>query len=151
MEELIYEDRAKYDLWLKLILGGGLAMTLIMGVIFISQDMEAALILLGVTVFDALLFKAILPQRYQIYQDKVRIVLGGPFAMNIPLTNITEIRERSGNKSLFYSGIRFVTSTRYVVEIIRNKGRNVVISPESGEVFLEQLNQALRVVPDSVK
>ena len=63
MEELVYEDRARYDLWLKLILGGVLAITLIVGVILISEDIEAALVMLGVTIFDALLFKAILPRK----------------------------------------------------------------------------------------
>ena len=40
---LIYEDTPKYDTWIKLILGGVLALTFILGVIFIYQDTEAAL------------------------------------------------------------------------------------------------------------
>jgi len=151
MEGLVYEDRARYDLWLKLILGGVLVITLIVGVILISEDIEAALVMLGVTIFDALLFKAILPQRYQIFQHKVRIVLGGPFAVNIPFSNITEVREASSNRVFAYWGIRFATSTRYVMEIVRSKGLNLVISPASGDMFLEQLNQALQAAPNLVK
>jgi len=67
---LIYEDTPQYDLWLKLILGGLLALTFILGVIFIYQDTEAAIVMFGVTLFDALLFKAILPRRYQIFEDR---------------------------------------------------------------------------------
>ena len=58
---LIYEDTPKYDLWLKLILGGVLALTFILGVIFIYKDTEAAIVMFGITLFGALLFKAIQP------------------------------------------------------------------------------------------
>jgi len=35
---MLYEDTPKYDLWLKLILGGVLALTFILGVVFLYQD-----------------------------------------------------------------------------------------------------------------
>jgi len=54
---LIYEDTPKYDLWLKLILGGVLALTLILGIIFIFQDSEVALVMFGVTLFDAAIIR----------------------------------------------------------------------------------------------
>ena len=144
MENLVYEDTPRYDFWLKSILGGVLALTLILGVILLSEDIGAALAMFGVTLFDALLFKAILPRRYQIFQDRVRIVLGGPFALNIPLSNIRQARQASSSKAFAYWGFRFATSTHYVVEIVRKKGLSLVISPASGDMFLEQLNQALK-------
>ncbi|HET6478223.1 MAG TPA: hypothetical protein VFF92_04005, partial [Dehalococcoidales bacterium] len=73
---LIHEEPAEYDTWLKLTLGGVLSFTLLLGVYLLYVDRTGAYITLGVTVFDALLFYAVLPQRYQIYTDKVRIVLG---------------------------------------------------------------------------
>ena len=139
---MIYEDTPKYDLWLKLILGGVLALTLILGIIFIFQDSEVALAMFGVTLFDALLFKVILPQRFQIYQDRVRIVLGGPLAINIPFSNIRTVRTVSARKVFVYWGNRFATSTHSIVEIVRKKGLGFVISPANGDMFLEQLNQA---------
>ena len=144
MKNLVYEDTPRYDFWLKSILGGVLALTLILGVILLSEDIGAALAMFGVTLFDALLFKAILPRRYQIFQDRVRIVLGGPFALNIPLSNIRQARQASSSKTFAYWGFRFATSTHYVVEIVRKKGLSLVISPASGDMFLEQLNQALK-------
>ena len=144
MESLVYEDIPRYDFWLKFILGGVLALTLILGVILLSEDIGAALAMFGVTLFDALLFKAILPRRYQIFQDRVRIVLGGPFAINIPLANIREARQASSSKAFAYRGFRFATSTHFVLEIVRKKGLSLVISPFSGDLFLEQLNQALK-------
>ena len=49
MNILLYEDTPKYDSWLKLILGGVLALTFILGIIFISQETEAALAMFGIT------------------------------------------------------------------------------------------------------
>ena len=143
MKNLIYEDVPRYDLWLKFILGIVLALTLILGVVKLFEDIRVAWVMFGVTLFDALLFKAILPSRFQIFEDSVKIVLGGPFALNISLSNIRYARLASGNKAFFYWGIRFATSTRYLVEIVRKRGLSLVISPASGDTFLEQLNQAL--------
>ena len=71
---LVFEDTPIYDLWLKLIIGGTLALTLILGIVFIYRDTEAAIAMLGITIFDALIFRVVLPQRFQIYQDKLKIV-----------------------------------------------------------------------------
>ena len=127
----------------QLILGSVLALTFIPGVILIYQDTEAAIAMFGITLFDALLFKAILPRRYQIFEDRLKIVMGGPFAINISFSNIKEAKPASGGKAFAYWGLRLATSTNYVVEIVRKKGLNIVISP-SNEMFLEQLNQALQ-------
>ena len=47
----IYENKPKCDVWLKLILGGVLALTFTLGVIFLYQDTEAAIAMFGITVF----------------------------------------------------------------------------------------------------
>jgi len=142
---LLYEDTPHYDFWLKLILGGILALTFILGIVFISQDTEAAMVMFGITLFDALLFKAILPRRFQVFEDRLRILLGGPFAINIPFSNIAEAKPASGRKVFVYWGQRFATSTRHVVEIVRKKGLNLVISPAHDDMFLEQLNRARKL------
>ena len=149
MKNLVYEDTPKYDFWLKLILGGVLALTLILGVGLLFEDIRVAWVMFGVTLFDALLFKAILPQRLQIFQDRVKIVLGGPFAIDIPFSTVREVRPVPGSKAFVYWGIRFATSSHYVVEIVRKKGLSLVISPTNGDTFLEQLKQALEAVSDS--
>ncbi len=143
---LLYEDTAEYDLWLKLLLGGILAFTLVMGLYLLSVDKTGAYVLLGVTVFDALLFYAILPKRYQIWTERVRIVLGRPFAVNIPLATIKEARSAFGSKAFVYWGVRFATSSKNVVEIVRHRGLNFVISPSNRDLFLERLAEALAAV-----
>ena len=149
MKALVYEDAPRYDLWLKLILGGVLALTFILGVFLLFEDIVAAWVMFGVTLFDALLFKAILPQRFQIYQDRVRIVLGGPLAINIPFSNIRTVRTVSARKVFVYWGNRFATSTHSVVEIVRKEGLGLVISPANADTFLEQLNRVLKASSDS--
>ena len=143
MKELVYEDTPRYDLWLKLMLGSILALTLILGIVLLPTDTVVACAMFGVTLFDGLLFKAILPRRFQIFQDRVKIVLGGPLVLNIPLLDISEARRASASKAFAYWGLRFVTSTQSIVEIVRKKGLSVVISPVNADMFLEQLNQAL--------
>ena len=142
---LIHEEKAEYNSWLKLIfiLPAGL---FIAAIVFVfNQDLESFLVLLGEAVLFTLIFYFIMPRKYQIYQDKLRIILGTPFTINIPLSTIKEVRHSSGVKAYEYSGIRFSTSSRYVVEIVRSKGMNYVISPQNGNLFLEQLSQAIKI------
>jgi hypothetical protein len=141
---LLYEDTARTDTWLKLMLGGILVMFLVLGGVLLFQDKEDAFGMFGIAVFYALLFKIVMPQRYQIYSDKVRILLGGPFAWNIPFTTIKEVRSASGASAFAYSGVRFATSSKNVVEIRRSRGCNVVISPANKEIFLEQASRAMK-------
>ena len=145
MNSPLYEDIPKYDFWLKLILGGVLALTFVLGVILIFDDTGAALAMFGVTLFDALLFKAILPRRFQIFEDRLRILLGGPLAVNFAFSNIADAKSAPGGKAFAYGGIRFATSTHYLIEIVRKKGLNLVISPSKGDIFLEELNKAIKL------
>jgi hypothetical protein len=141
---LLYEDAPRTDLWLKLMLTGIQAIFLVVGIVLLFQDTEGAFTMFGVTIFYAVLFRLVMPQKYQVYSDKVRIVLGGPFAWNIPFTTIREVRPASRASAFAYNGVRFATSSRGVVEIRRSKGCNVVISPSNEDVFLEQVRTAMK-------
>jgi len=141
---LLYEDTPKMDTWLKLILGIFPVLFLVMGSILLFQDQEDAFVMFGTAVFYPLLFKIIMPQRYQIYNDKIRIVFIGPLAWNMPFSTIREVRSASGVKAFAYSGVRFATSSKNVVEIRRSRGCNVVISPSNKGIFLEQASRAMQ-------
>ena len=145
MNSPLYEDVPKYDFWLKIILGGTLAFTFILGLILISTDTIAAVVMFGVTLFDALLFKTVLPRRFQIFEDRLRILMGWPFAVNIFFSNIEEAKPASGRKVFAYKGLRFATSTRHAIEIVRKKGLNLVISPGKDDIFLDELNRAIKL------
>jgi hypothetical protein len=67
---LLYEDTARTDTWLKLMLGGILVMFLVLGGVLLFQDKEDAFGMFGIAVFYALLFKLVMPQRYQVYSGQ---------------------------------------------------------------------------------
>lgn len=144
MEYLVFEDKPKYDLVLKLIVGGVLALTFVLGIILIFADMTGAIAIFLITLFDAVLFWVIVPRNYRILQDRIKIVLGGPFAMNLPFSTIDKVQASAGSKAFFYTGLRMAPSSSTVVEIVRSKGINIVISPQNRGLFLEQANRALQ-------
>ena len=141
---VVYESTVAYDRWLKLILGGGLALILVMRVISRPVDLEGTWFILGVAAFYVFILYAILPRRFLVFQDRLRIVLGRPLAFNIPFSAIQEARIASAGKMYVYGGIKFATSAGSVVEIVRRRGLNITISPTDREMFVEQLNQALQ-------
>jgi hypothetical protein len=140
---IIYEGKADYAswFWVIFIIPAGLFIGAVVAAL--SLESEASLFLVIEGCFLALLFNFIMPRKYQIYSDRLRIVLGSPFGINIPLSTIKEVKSGSGAKAIVYSGVRFATSTRNVIEIVRNKGMNYVISPQNSNTFIEQLNYAL--------
>ena len=142
---IIYEDVPRYDSWLKPFLSGFIAFTLILGLVFLLFSDELAILMFVITIIDGVIFWAIIPRSFQIYRDKMRIQLGGPFSMNIPLSKIDKARPGSPGDVWAYWGIRFATSTRNVVEILRNKGMNVIITPEDADEFINQLNLAVEM------
>ena len=140
---VVHEDLPRYATWFKLVIAGTLLLTVVLGIVLFPVSPAGALVCLGVTVFDALLFHAVIPRKYQIFPDRLRIVLGRPFALNVALDTITEAREAGGGLALAYFGHRFAPSTETVVEIVRSRGLNVVISPDRRELFLDRLREAL--------
>lgn len=141
---LIYEELAEYASWFKLLylIPAGLIVGAI--VLAFGPDIEAFFTLIGEGIFVAILFYLIMPRKYQIYQEKLRIVLGASLGFNIPLSTIKEAQHVSGSNAYVFSGIRFATSNKYVLAIVRNKGWNYVISPKNGENFKDRLNQAIK-------
>ena len=140
----IHEEPAEYTPWFKLLFLIPVGLLIGAFVLALNQESEASLVLFGEGVFFILLFHCIMPRKYQIYHDKLKIVLGSPFAISIPLSTIREVKHGSGIKALIYYGVRFVTSTKYVIEIVRNKGLNYVISPQNGDIFRGHLIKAIK-------
>ena len=144
MSNPIYEDFPLYGWWLKVLLGIILALTFLAGVLSIFEDIWTAVAIFVITVFEVLLYKALLPRRFQVFQDRLRIVLGGPLVMTIPFSSILEARPASGLEAFTHWGLRFITSTKNLVEIVRHEGLNVVIAPADRDMFLQQLYKGIR-------
>jgi len=96
--------------------------------------------LLAVGLMIGVTYWLIFPREYQVYQDHLRIVLGGPFSVRVGFHNVKAIRI-TGSSSL---SVNFVTRiTRTYVEIAKKKGISVAITPSAAEPFVEAANRAL--------
>jgi hypothetical protein len=79
--------------------------------------------LLAESFFIGLIFWVVFPRRYQVYEDHLRIVLGGPVAVKIGFDKI----EMIGVTSKLTFGVNFVTKfTKSYVEIAQKKGLRVM-------------------------
>jgi hypothetical protein len=141
---LLYEDKPKYDRWLIILAFGIPAVFLVASLAFINIDVDVTWFILGDTAFVALLLWAVIPRGYEIYADRLKIRLGSPFAMNVPLESIKSADKASSYYAMAYWGMRLATSTSNVVEIKRNRGMNVIISPSNPDIFLQRLDEACK-------
>ena len=113
----------------------------------VEDAMTGAITLRGVAIFWVLLFWAILPRQYQILDDRVKVILGGPFSFNIPLNSINEVEYPTGFSSQLYSIHKYLAcfNPKYYIWIKRGSIlKNVVIAPQDPALFVENLKQALK-------
>lgn len=111
MKLVIYEDSPKYDLWVKMLLGLAPVVLLVLGLLIYygvlpneteAEARRAPIILFACIAFVLLLYWAILPRRYQILEDRLKIVLGGAFSFSFPLI---AWRWQGKQKALLTSGL----------------------------------------------
>lgn len=80
------------------------------------------------------------PRRYQIYEDHLRIMLGGPVAVKIGFDKIETI----GVTSRLTFSVNFVTKfTKSYVEIAKKRGLRIAITPRDNDLFVENASRAL--------
>jgi hypothetical protein len=88
----------------------------------------------------ALIFWSVFPRSYQIYEDHIRIVLGGPFSSSIRFEYIETVLKTDR----FGLNVNFVTRfARNYVRIVRKKGTSVAITPGDYDMFIENAAGAL--------
>ena len=105
-----------------------------------TGDALGSLVLLPEVFVIGLIFWFVLPREYQVYENHLRIVLGGPFSVKVGFQNIEAVRVTS--RMSF--NIHFTTTiTRSYVEIVIKKGMSIAITPTDKESFVEKANQAL--------
>ena len=108
--------------------------------LYLSGDVSGSLALLPGALFSGLIFWFVFPREYQVYEDHLRIVLGGPFSVKVGFQNIKVVRvtSRAGLT------INFVTRiAKSYVEIVKKRGWNIAITPKSSDAFVESANRAL--------
>jgi len=105
-----------------------------------SGESAGGLALLAEAVCIGLIFLAVFPRRYQVYEDHLRIVLGGPFAVRIGFDRIARI-EVTSKTALTINLVTRIAKT--YVRIVRKSGFGIAITPKSNDGFVENGNRAL--------
>jgi hypothetical protein len=104
-----------------------------------SQNPEN-LFLLAEGVGIGLALWAVIPRRYQVFEDRLCIVLGGPVTFQIGFDQIASI-EITSRTALTLNLVSRIERT--YIRIVKKKGFSVAITPENKELFLENANLAL--------
>ena len=83
----------RYDKWVWAIIIGVPVVILGWGILLTALGEDPAFfVVLGASVFTGLLLWTVLPRSYDLWPDRVRIVLGWGWGLNIPLDTIAEVR-----------------------------------------------------------
>ena len=137
---LLYQDKPRYGLLLKLILIIPMAFLVGSLYLWLAGDITGSLALLPQAFIIGLIFWFVFPREYQVYEDHLRIVLGGPFSVKVGFQNIKAVRITSRTGLT----INFVTRiTKNYVEIVKKKGWSIAITPTDNNTFIENANRAL--------
>lgn len=141
MAAIIYEDTPRYDVWFKAIILLPAFFLLLAAFQLIGNEKQSALGLFAIAALMVAIFWAVIPRKYCILEDRLRIILGGFFRFDVPFASIDIARKPEG----VTFGINFATSmhNRNAVQIIRPGKINVNITPTRPEEFITQLNKAL--------
>ena len=109
------------------------------------QDKVVILIIIGAATFLCLaILLGTIPTRYQIFNDRIRIVLGWLFHFDIHFNNIENATAATW-KDLWGLNLNFITSysSDDILQITRKRGAKIHINPYNRKLFLEHLNKAL--------
>jgi hypothetical protein len=140
MDYLIQEHKPKFDAWIKVLLLVPVCMPLIAFIALFSSGSPDAPETLIVFAFIILVIWLIMPRRFIIMEDRLKLVMGASLAINIPYHNIKELRK----PSTVDLGVNFITSLKTPVEIVVHKGMNISIAPDDREAFINDINRAMQ-------
>lgn len=136
----LYQDRPEYGQLLRLILLVPVLLIAASVYYWSIGDASNGLAMLIGGLMAGLTYWFVFPRRYQVYEDHLRIVLGGPFSVKVGFQNVKAV----GVTSKFSSGLNFATRiARTHVEIVKKRGMSIAITPSDAEAFAEEANRAL--------
>ena len=138
---MLYQDEPSLGLSLKLIVViVPLSLLVTSSYLFSSGERDGGLALLAEAFIIGLIFLTVFPRRYQIYEDRLRIVLGGPFSVKLGFDNIKSVEITS---RVSFS-VNFATKlTGSYVGIALKRGFSIAITPRDNAAFVENANRAL--------
>jgi hypothetical protein len=114
-------------------------------VFWVSGDNASGMTMLVVAFVIGLTFWIVSPRKYQVYEGRLQILLGGPFVVKIGFDQIStiEVTDRTASE---FTAIKLVSKvTNTYVRIGRKKGLSITITPKSDALFVENANRSLRV------
>ena len=101
--------------------------------------------IIGVTLFlGAAVAFALNPTKYQIFNDRVRVVLGYVLHFDVPFINVENASPATW-QDLWGINLNFINSysSDDILRIIRKHGAKIHITPWDRDLFLEHLSKAL--------
>ncbi len=138
---LLHKEDAPYGWLLKIIMVLVPAALLGTGIYLLSiGETEGGLVVLAEILVFAVIFLAVFPRRYEVYDDHLRIVLGGPLGIDIGFDNIESIDVTTRTSLTMNFVTRFA---RTYVRIVRRRGLAIAITPRSNEEFVRYARQAM--------
>ena len=96
----------------------------------------------------------VIPMRYEVWSQQLSLVFLSGRRWDIPFNTIESVEAAKGVEAYAYKGVRFATAPAQAI-VVKRKGAsmlrrpNIVFSPEDRNVFLEQLQRALRSNPEA--
>jgi hypothetical protein len=117
-------------------------------VLLLIANAPAALVTLVSLLAVLVIIWAILPRRYEVWPEQLRIVFP-LFGWNIDYDGIDTVRAGRWYEAYGFAGVRFATAPSQTVTILRHHPNllthpNLVISPANREEFLRHLERAMR-------
>ena len=110
---------------------------------WVSGDNAGSLAMLIVAFVIGLAFWIVSPSKYQVYEDHLQILLGGPFVVKIRFDQIAAIEVTDKTTSEFTT-IKLISKvTNTYVRIGMKKGLSITITPKSDALFVENANRSL--------
>ncbi len=113
------------------------------GFLVAAKEFQLASVMLGVAGLVLLVLWSALPRAFELWPDRIRIVLGWSWGFSIPLSTIAEVLPASGVAPWIRLGAMFATSFKTPVRIKRTKGMTFVLSPDNPVEFIGSVRKAL--------
>jgi hypothetical protein len=140
---LVYDDRPHYDWGLKVLLSLPVVVLLTVALVFNPQGRDSvALPLIATLVFLMVVLRCVLPRRYVVMDDRLRIDLGWPLGFNLSYRNLSEVRRDSGGWRVTANWVTTFRPSR-ALRIVPVKGIDIIITPNRRDQFADQLEKAL--------
>jgi hypothetical protein len=138
---LLYEEGVIYGNVLKIIfLILPVALVVVSIYLWSAGEGGGALALLAEALIIGIVFLIVFPRKYQIYEDHLRIALGGRFSVKIGFDRIVRV-EVTSKTALTINLVSRMART--YVRIVRKNGLDLAITPKSNEEFVNNVQRAL--------